>query len=160
MTRQPTPPGRRRTRVRRGDGGHVSAFVVVLSAAFVFAVGLVADGGTALDARLRAANLAEEAARAGAQAIDLATYRSTGALRLDPARADTAARAYLTRAGWAGTAAVHSTAATITVTVTGRVPTRLLQGVGLRTVPVTGTGTATATRGLTEPGTGLPAGSP
>jgi hypothetical protein len=142
-----------RRRPGRRDTGQVTAFVVVMTAALLLAVGLVCDGGAALGARLHAADLAQEAARAGAQEIDLAAYRGTGQLRLDPARAQTAARDYLTRAGWAGAVTVHAAGATVTVTLRGAQPTRLLRLAGLTSLAVTGTGTATAQRGISRPDT-------
>jgi hypothetical protein len=154
-------PAARRRRAWRGDTGQVTAFVVVMTAALILAVGLVSDGGAALGARLHAADLAQEAARAGGQAVDLATYRGTGQLRLDPARAQTAARDYLTRAGWSGAVTVHAAGATVTVTLRGDQPTRLLRLAGLTSLAVTGTGTATAQRGISrtdtaQAGTGPP----
>ena len=59
-----------------------------MAAALVLMIGLVLDGGLTLAARERALGEAQEAARAGAQAVNLATYRQDGDLVLDPAQAD------------------------------------------------------------------------
>jgi len=47
------------------------------SVALILVAGLVLDGGLTLAARERALDKAQQAARAGAQAINLATYRQT-----------------------------------------------------------------------------------
>src|SRR5690242_12101383 len=90
-----TPPSRRRWRFTerlgatvRGDEGSISAFVVFLALALVIVCGLVFDAGGALADRQRAADIAEQAARAGADRllpnatgqpplIDTAAARST-----------------------------------------------------------------------------------
>ncbi len=129
-------------RPRRGgrDEGTVTAFVVVLFAAFVMFGGLIVDAGGALADKTTAIGIAQEAARAGAQQLDLTTFRQTGTVRLlhDPAIA--AARSYLAQAGATGTATVEDN--TITVTVTTVHDNQLLGIVGLDTLTVTGTGSA------------------
>ena len=60
------------------DEGSVTIFVVLfLTTAFLLA-GLVIDGGLAIDGRGRAADAAEEAARYGADQIDVGHLRDTG----------------------------------------------------------------------------------
>jgi hypothetical protein len=84
--------------------------------------------------------VAQEAARAGAQQLDLALFRRTGTVRLlhDPAVA--AAQSYLAQAGATGTATVEGNTVTVTVTVVHR--TQLLGIVGLDALTVSGTGSA------------------
>ena len=53
----------------RHDEGTVTAFVVILTTALLACAGLVLDGGLALTARVRAVNLAQEAARAGGSEV-------------------------------------------------------------------------------------------
>ncbi len=65
-------------RCRRGDRGSVSVYVVMLAVPFLMLAGLVVDGGGVLVAKQRAADEAEQAARAGANAIDIAVLRSDG----------------------------------------------------------------------------------
>ena len=133
------------------DSGQVTAFVVVLTAALILLLGLVVDGGQALAARLRAVNAAQEAARAAAQAIDLAGYRRTGRLRLDPARATAAARGWLAGTGDTLTGiAVSADRVTITVHHTGH--TQILRIAGLTTIDSTGTATAQAEGGTPAQG--------
>lgn len=108
------------------DRGSVSAFVAVIAIALVAVAGLVYDGGQILNAQARARDLAANAARAGAQEIDLDTLRAEQAVTLDPDRARTAALDHLTRAGATGTAEVFGSRITVTVTI--RQPLRILPG--------------------------------
>ncbi|GAA4568101.1 pilus assembly protein TadG-related protein [Planotetraspora kaengkrachanensis] len=60
----------------------MSVFVVVFSLAVFLLAGLLVDGGAAINARLKAADIAEQAARGAADQIDVALLRNTGQLRL------------------------------------------------------------------------------
>ncbi|MEV5301144.1 hypothetical protein [Amycolatopsis methanolica] len=131
----------------RADEGRVSAFVVVLVSAILALAGLTLDGGLALAAKVRANGQAESAARAGAQAIDLAAYRNSGTLRLVPAQAIARAQAHLTAEGAVG--AVTISGDTVTVTVTGSQPTQLLGLIGISSLSVHGQGSAHPQRGIT-----------
>jgi Flp pilus assembly protein TadG len=82
--------------------GSISATIPLLALTVLVLVGFVFDGGNAITAHRRAVNLAEQAARAGAQHLDLTTLRSVGEYRLDPAAARSAAAAYLASIGTAG----------------------------------------------------------
>ncbi|MFI7679542.1 hypothetical protein [Actinophytocola sp. NPDC049390] len=123
-----------------GDDGQVTAFVVALSLGVLTLTGLTLDGGLALAATTRATGQAEAAARAGAQAIDLNTYRANGTLRLRPADAIANARAHLAAEGATGT--VTASTNTVTVTVTTIQRTQLLGLVGISTLTVHGQGIA------------------
>ena len=81
--------------MRRDERGQVTAFVVVFAATLLLFAGLVIDGGLVLAAQRRAVNQAEAAARAGAQAVDIPTYRASGEFVLDSIQAAANARAYL-----------------------------------------------------------------
>lgn len=129
-------------RLGEPESGMVTAFVVVFTLALVVMAGLVLDGGLALSAKVQAIDDAQAAARAGAQAIDIPLYRSTGQITLDPAQATTDAQQYLARAGEAGTVAVNGEQVTVTVTISQ--PTQILSLAGIDHLTVTGSGTATA----------------
>src|SRR5689334_19674784 len=86
------------TRLRDDQNGRVSAYVVITAVAALAFGGLVLDGGLALAAKVRAMGQAQEAARAGAQEIDLAAYRADGTLRLEPSQAFAAAQNHLSPA--------------------------------------------------------------
>jgi Flp pilus assembly protein TadG len=58
-----------------GDRGSVAVFTVVFSVAVIFLTALIVDGGNAMNARERAADIAGQAARAAANDISPATLR-------------------------------------------------------------------------------------
>jgi hypothetical protein len=156
MTRrapQTRPFDRPRSRVVRwrrwlaAEDGSVSAFVVMFVVALLALIGLTLDGGLALGAKVRANGQAEAAARAGAQAIDLAVYRSNGTVRLMPDQAVASAQNYLASVGATGTITVAGD--TVTVTVTATHPTQLLGLVGISELQVDGVGSAHPQRGVT-----------
>jgi Flp pilus assembly protein TadG len=60
---------------RRDERGSITPFVVIVSLAIILLAALVVDGGRQLNAKGRAVAYAQEAARAGAQAIDVADPR-------------------------------------------------------------------------------------
>ena len=66
--------------------GTVTAFVVIFTAALLLFAGLVIDGGLTLAARVEAIAEAQSAARAGGEAVDLATFRASGELTLNAKR--------------------------------------------------------------------------
>ena len=111
---------------RSDERGSVSVLVAVLAVAFLMVAGLALDGGRKLGALSEARDLADNAARAGAQAVDTDAYQLTGTPTLDPAEAEQAALAYLAATGNTGSVAVRGTTVSVTVTLT--VPTRFLPG--------------------------------
>jgi Flp pilus assembly protein TadG len=104
--------------------------------------GLVLDEGGAMADKVRILDVAQGAARSGAREIDLGTLRSTGQVRLKPTAATAAAQRFLTSAGLSGTATASATTVTVTVSATRR--TQLLHLVGVSSIPISATGTATA----------------
>jgi hypothetical protein len=120
-----------------------------MAAALILMIGLVLDGGLALAARERALGQAQEAARAGAQAINLAIYRQNGDLVLNPGQAEADADAYLAGIGATGTAA--ATGGRVTVTVTIVQPMQILDAAGLHAVTVHATASAVPVRGIDGP---------
>lgn len=92
----------RRLAVARRDleRGSAALFVAIFAAAMIFLAGLVIDGGAALEVRQRAADIAEQAARAAGQLCDVALLRSASECRLtDEAGARAAAQPYLENNG-------------------------------------------------------------
>jgi Flp pilus assembly protein TadG len=67
----------------RGERGSVAMYTVLLTPAVFLLAGLLVDGGLAIHARQRAADMAEQAARAGANEIDEETLRATGRPQID-----------------------------------------------------------------------------
>ncbi len=68
--------------MRKDERGSMSVFVVLFSVVVFLLAGLLVDGGAAINARLRAADVAEQAARAGADEIDQDHLREPGEMRL------------------------------------------------------------------------------
>jgi hypothetical protein len=103
---------------------------------------VVVDGGAALDAKVRSLYESGEAARAGAQMLDAEAYHRRGARVLDHTAAVAAAQTHLALTGDTGT--VTATGDTVTVRVTARHATWLLSLIGIKTLAVTASSTATA----------------
>lgn len=113
------------------DRGSLMLVVIPLVTALLLFAGLVLDGGAALAAREQAANIAREAARAGAEALTPVSLRTSDPddLAVDPAAAQQAAHAVIADAGLTGTVAVHGS--TVTATVTASHPTAMLSVIGI-----------------------------
>ena len=137
------------TRCYLSEEGSVSVFIVGLATALLIVAGLVHDGGRILAARQEAFAVADNAARAGAQAVDIDTLRATGDARLDAQAAQAAADVYLDRVGHSGAVLVTDDRVEVVVSVT--VETLLLRTVGLEARTVIGTGEARLVRGITGP---------
>ena len=137
--------GRLHARLADAESGMVTAFVVIFTAALLLMAGLVLDGGLALAAKVQAIDDAQAAARAGAQAIDIPTYRASGQITLDPAQATADAEHDLAAAGQVGTVSVNGEQVTVTVTITQA--TQILSLAGIDHLTETGTGSATAEQG-------------
>jgi hypothetical protein len=132
------------------EGGQLTVFVALLAVPLVGVVGLVVDGGGVLAAHQKAVADAFEAARAGAEAVDIGVLRASGVVQLDPGQARSDALAFLAAAGETGSVAVAGDSVTVTVSV--RHPLAVLSMFGLGPVTVTGRATATATQGITGAG--------
>lgn len=132
---------------RHSERGQLSVFVVVLALPLVAMAGLLADGGGVLAAHQQAVADAFEAARAGAQAIDISALRSSDALVLEQGEARAQATAYLSAVGEGGKVSVQGDSVTVTVSVQHSLVVLSLFGLG--PVTVTGTATATAIQGIT-----------
>jgi hypothetical protein len=117
---------------------------MVFATVIVFAVaGLVYDGGNLISATRAAINDAEAAARAGAQAVDIAAvFAGDTTIRLDPVAAEAQAQRFLSANGWTGTVSADTTS--VTVTVIRPQPLTFLQALGVGERTVRGTATAAA----------------
>ena len=144
---------RRRQLRDEQDRGSVTGYVLFMTVALVLLAGLVLDGGSALTARGAAADVAQQAARAGADALDAASLRAgtPAGLVANPAAARQAAVAVLTAAGLSGDVTVAG--ATVTVTARASRPTTILAMVGIDQVGGSATASAIPLRGIT---TGAP----
>jgi len=78
-------------RAGRGERGSVTVFTAVFAIAVIFLLALILDGGSALNARERAMDVAGQAARAAADTIDVATLRASGVAVIGPGACGAAA---------------------------------------------------------------------
>ncbi|GIL25520.1 pilus assembly protein TadG-related protein [Actinocatenispora comari] len=124
-------PARRRVGRLGSDDGQITVAYLILLPALLVLAGLVVDGGAALDLHTQALDVAESAARAGAQQLDLTALRAGHTLtpRLDPGAATATAERYVHSAGLAGTAQATTSQVHVEVTASGR--TRLLGVIGI-----------------------------
>jgi Flp pilus assembly protein TadG len=114
------------------ERGSVAVFTVVFAVAVLFLTALIVDGAIAMSARERAADIAEQAARAAAGTIGIAGLRAGGTAAIGPGacgRAASLVSAYgqqdssgvdrVTGAAMTGCVAAAGTeTATVTVTIT------------------------------------------
>jgi len=75
----------------RGERGSVSVFTAVFAIAVIFLLALILDGGSALNAKERAMDIAGQAARAAADTIDLQALRTSGRAVIGPGACTAAA---------------------------------------------------------------------
>jgi Flp pilus assembly protein TadG len=132
---------------RGSERGSVTVFTVIMTITLIFVAGLVVDGGQILNAKREAANVAESAARAGAQEVDEDAVRAGEQTRIDDRRAVARAETFLVANGYQGTVSVNGN--TVIVNVTARQPMLILGIGGLRSVTVHGAGSASPIRSIT-----------
>ena len=77
-------------------------FVIGFAIVLFLCAGLVIDGGLAINKRMRIADDAEQAARIGADSIDVAEFRRTDTLVIDKQLARQRISGYLADLGYAG----------------------------------------------------------
>jgi len=131
------------------ERGTVSVFVVGLAVALLVLAGLVVDGGRAINARAAAYDDAEQAARAGANEIDVFTLRRTGQVVIKADAARRAVDAFLAaRAYPAGSAVTEVGEREVRVKLDGDVDTSLLTLINIDSFHVTATATARAAIGI------------
>jgi len=123
----------------------LTAFVLLLMIGLFGLLGLVVDGGAVVTAHQAAEVEAEQAARAGAGALDIDALRS-GIVELDPAGAVRTAEAFAIAAGHPGTASVEGGEVTVRIRFT--VPTVILGIVGVHELAVSAVASAIDLHGV------------
>jgi Flp pilus assembly protein TadG len=108
--------------------------------------GLVVDGGRAVNARSTAADVAEQAARAGVMQLDPATIGG-GTVRVDVNAAKIAAEAFLRARGY-DQFTVAASPTDVQVTVQTTVRTALLSLIMIPTMEVSGSATSRPAEGI------------
>jgi hypothetical protein len=135
-------PTSRWRRLLGDDRGSASGWALGTMLVGLLMTGLVFDGGAAMTTKAAALTVAQQAARAGADQLDLATLRTTGEVQLDPAAAEQVAAGWLEQADVAGTVSATTERVTVTVTATGSAV--LLSVVGITSYELSATATAEA----------------
>lgn len=145
-------------RLRGDESGTASVFVIGIVLVLMVVAGLVVDGGRAINARAALADDAEQAARAGANVLDLDTLRATGDVRIDPAGARDAAERFLDARGYRPDeiVSIEADAAQVHVVLTRVVPTSLLSLIMINEFTVDGEATARAAVGIVNELPGAP----
>ncbi|SNS68846.1 hypothetical protein SAMN06893096_106217 [Geodermatophilus pulveris] len=131
---------RERPQGQDAERGALGVFLTVLVPGLLLIIGLAVDGGVKVAATQRANAIADEAARAGGQALDVSAALA-GQVLVDPASAVAAAQDYLDRNGVQGGVTVVD-GDTLTVTTTITEPTTFLGLIGIQTMTVEGSGIA------------------
>ncbi|MER7148372.1 MULTISPECIES: TadE/TadG family type IV pilus assembly protein [Streptomyces] len=126
-------------RCRDRDRGSMSVFFALAALAILMVLGLLVDGGGALNAANRSTSLAQEAARTAGQQLDAAQAVQGTAITVDPNAAAGAARDYLAARNVSGDVSVSDDGRTLNVTVHATYTTLFAQLVGRSTINVTGT---------------------
>lgn len=147
MSRRPRPYG-------RPDRGATAIWLVLITPTLFGFAGLVLDGGRVLTARQKAANIAEQAARVGVDTLDIAAYRSSGGKVdvVDPAKARSAACAFVKVAHPGAGCSVQTSGNVVTVRVTVTTRTAVLGVVGVNSLTTTGMGIARPAVGIIREG--------
>lgn len=133
----------------RSDEGQFLAMTAVFLTMFLALAGLVADGGHYLDVKQQAVSVAEQAARAGAGSLDVGQLHA-GSIAVDPVTAVTTAENSMASAGQPGRAWVVGN--TVYAQIAEPVPTQLLGIVGVRSLHLTVTESATDVSGVATGG--------
>lgn len=136
-----TPRPRPRWRELRGEHGSASVLIVGLCLALAIAIAVAVDGTRKAQAASDATAVAEEAARAGGQALRAHALATGQDATVTPGLAAAEARRYLSATGTTGTVAVQGTRIVVDTTIVK--PTLMLGLIGISTVTVHGHGAAT-----------------
>jgi Flp pilus assembly protein TadG len=135
----------------RSERGAVSVLVIGIAIALLVMAGLVVDGGNAINARQKISDDVEQAARAGADQIDLLALRESGVIVVLEARSRTAATSYLVGLGYdPGRIGVNVAGNEVTVSAQDTIDTQLLSFIGRNTFNVSGTATARPAAGIID----------
>jgi len=121
--------------------------IVAFTGVMLLAAGLAHDGSRVLAARREAVDVADQAARAGVQAVDAGAVRA-GRVEVDAAAAVAEADRFVRAAGYQGTVAWTGERLRVSVTIPVDLP--LLSATGLSSTTVTGEGSARIVRGISE----------
>lgn len=131
---------------RAAERGSATIFVVGFAVVLFAGAGLAIDGGRAINARDKATDVAEQAARVGADQLDLVALRRGGAVVLDQGAARARADDFVRVAGYAPTTTTAVNSVTVRASATYR--TALLGIIGINSIDVSGIATANPATGI------------
>ncbi|MGH8824308.1 MAG: TadE/TadG family type IV pilus assembly protein [Jiangellaceae bacterium] len=133
------------------ERGAVSVLVVGIAVALLVMAGLVVDGGNAINARQKISDDTEQAARAGANQIDLVELRTSGRVVVVEDQARAAAVSYLEHLGYdIGRIGVGFDAGEVVVSAEDTIGTQLLTFVGRTSFEVRGEASARPAVGIID----------
>lgn len=133
----------------RGDRGSAALFFLLMTVVLLAVAGLAIDGGSVINAKDRAYDVSEQAARAAANRIDVGTLRANGQVVLDRGSAGQAAANFVAGTGYTFEGVSFGAGQSVTVTVSKSERTTLLGLVpGLGQFTVTGSATAAPVTGI------------
>jgi Flp pilus assembly protein TadG len=128
------------------ERGSATIFVVGFAVVLLAGAGLAIDGGRAINARDKATDVAEQAARAGADQVDNRALRAGGVVVLDQGAARVRADSFVLDAGYVPT--TSTSANTVTVRTSATYRTALLGIIGINSIEVSGIATASPVTGI------------
>jgi Flp pilus assembly protein TadG len=134
---------------RRSQRGSATVFMLGFAAVLMVGAGLVVDGGLALNKRSQLTDDAEQAARSGANAIDLVALRNPngGVVAVDPDKATAVASDFLSQRGYTNISVVVN-GNEVTASAEASVDTAILSLIGIDTFTVRGEASATPETGI------------
>ena len=136
--------------LRTAHRGQAIVWTAVMLPLFLAIVGLAADGGLVFSARRELQNVADSAARAGAQQIDVRAYRESRgrAVVLDEPAARRIAAEYAATQGASRDTRIEVEPSRVQVGLSRDAPTSFLRLVGVDSVRVTAAATAEVRHGI------------
>jgi Flp pilus assembly protein TadG len=135
----------------RSERGAVSVLVIGIAIALLVMAGLVVDGGNAINARQKISDDVEQAARAGADQIDVLSLRERGIIVVLEGQARIAATSYLVGLGYdSARIGVDVAGNEVSVRAEDTINTQLLTLIGRNTFNVEGTATARPAAGIID----------
>lgn len=120
----------------RGQRGSVVLWFALLAPFLIGVAGLATDAGYLYNRRQHLQDVADDAARTGAERLDAATYYGRQVIVLDPPEARAAALAYLAEVAPDDAASVQAAPRQVVVTLQEQVPLPFLRAIGIATATV------------------------
>jgi len=133
--------------LRHDERGSISIWALLIVAAFTLIVGISVDLTGQINAKMRATDIAAQAARIAGQQIDPDSLMSgQPTTRVNTVRARSAALTYIAGAGMTGTVTTEAGGRQLQITTTARYQPLFLGSIGLGPFTVTGNSTARLVR--------------